>query len=519
MRNNKTILIFLLIVLLASFLRIYKINEESFGIDEGLSAFTAQKYDAFQTLNNVYLYGQLLPGHYPGISDLPVYPVTLYYWTRLFSINETSLRLYSALFGILTFFFVFLLARDLFGKKNAVISSLFFSINLILISYSQEARPYSLVLFFGASSSYFLIKSLQSQKNYYGGGYIISTILGLYTHFLYELLLLAQIAYIIFELMIIRSYSITSIFNQLLHGKKSFIRKIFGIFIILLLLSSPLVLRTFRKGNSEQWRDKPTLDITAREVMGFATWVYPSESLRDKIKNFAIYDFTLFEYLFVLSVILTVLLAYFFVFFCIITKIKKCKLKVFLRKERNTIYLLNLFLFPSIFSFLLSVTTPIPIFGPINYVIYSIPPFLILLSEGLLSLKPKYFKFFISLFILVNIFPIYAYYSNVDKQQWRELSLYLKGKNIGNDTVITSLYSGEVTLRYYYGDYKTIVGVKNLSEFKGMVKGKDNFWLILSFWKYQDPNGLIQKYAQENYELVDYKHFFDIDAYHYKKKN
>lgn len=516
--KKKIFLALLLIILLASFLRIYKISEESFGIDEGLSALTAKKYDAFQTLRNVYLYGQILPGHYPGISDLPLHPVTLYYWTRLFSISETSLRLYSALFGISAIFFVFLIARDLFGRKNAVISSFLFSINLTLIAYSQEVRLYSLVMFLGTASSYFLLKSLQSQKNSYWTGYIIFTLLGLYTHFLYELLLIAQITYIIFDLVMVRGYTINLIFNKLLKGNRNTIRKTFCVFLIIALLSSPLILRTFRGGNAEQWRGKPTLDITARSIIGFATWIYPTESLRYKIKNFLIYEFTFSEYLLVLSVVFTVILSYTFVFITITLKLKKHKLKDFFKKEKSAIYLLNLFLFPSLFSFFLSVATPIPVFGPVHYVLYSIPPFIILLSEGLLSFRPRYFKLFISLFVLVNVIPLHAYYSNVDKAQWRELSGYLKDKKVGNEPVVTSIYSGEVTLRYYYGDYENIVGVKNLNEFKEMVKGKDNFWLALSLWGYYDPEGLIQKYANENYELTESKHFFDIDAYHYRKK-
>ena len=63
-----------------------------------------------------------------------------------------------------------------------------------------------------------------------------------------------------------------------------------------------------------------------------------------------------------------------------------------------------------------------------------------------------------------------------------------------------------------------IKGVKNVEEVSKLVKDQDSLWLILSFWKYGDPKGLIQDYINQHYYVVESKKFFDIDVYHYRKK-
>ena len=115
--------------------------------------------------------------------------------------------------------------------------------------------------------------------------------------------------------------------------------------------------------------------------------------------------------------------------------------------------------------------------------------------------------------------PLYAYYTNVDKQQWRDASEYLKGKANEKEPIIISIYSGEVSFRYYFGEHPNIHGFKRLdNELKEAIKNKDSLWLILTFWKYHDPEGTIKKYIDEDYEVIESKKFFDIDIYRYKKK-
>jgi 4-amino-4-deoxy-L-arabinose transferase-like glycosyltransferase len=74
-------------------------------------------------------------------------------WVRLFGDSETALRSVSALAGIATIPVAYALAREL-GQRQWVARSaaLLVALNPMLVWYSQEARPYSLLAFFGALS-------------------------------------------------------------------------------------------------------------------------------------------------------------------------------------------------------------------------------------------------------------------------------------------------------------------------------------------------------------------------------
>src|SRR3989344_8694683 len=121
--EKKTIGLLLLIIILGTFLRIYAIGSESFWIDEGATALTMERYGGGDILKNIYTKGQILPEYYKGVSDLPVYYYTLSYWTKLFRTSEASLRMFSAVFGIAEIIFVFVVAKELMGRKNALLSS------------------------------------------------------------------------------------------------------------------------------------------------------------------------------------------------------------------------------------------------------------------------------------------------------------------------------------------------------------------------------------------------------------
>ena len=521
--NKKYLLVILLIIVLGSFLRIYNIGDESFWIDEGSVVMSLRYYNGIEILKNTYFQGNVLPDYYTGTTDLPVYYYTLYYWAKLFSTSEVSLRMYSALFGILSIIFVFFITKELFGKKNAMLSSFLFSLSIPAIVLSQQARGYNIHLFLSLVSTYFLIKSIKGNKNYYWGMYIVSTLIGLYTYMLFEFVLIFHMLYLIFYLTIIKGYSIKSIINNLF--KKGIIRKLFHVFLIIALISSPLIARNFKSQDisgslPESWTTKPSLEKAVEIFMKFSTWIYPSVELRDKIKNRLFFELNLPDLMLVLSVVLTAILSYSMILSMIYSKLMKSKLKNFVFEEKGIIFTLAWFAIPVILVLILAFFTSINLFEHFPHLIHSLPPFVILLSKSMLNIKPKYFRIFLIFFIIINILPLHAYYSNVDQQQWREVAEYMKNKVEDDEAILISIYSGEPIFRYYYGEHDNIYGVKKLDEdLINLLKSNERIWLILSFWKYNDPEGLIQGYVNENYELVKSKNFFDIEVYHYQRSS
>ena len=513
--DKKTIGLLLLIIILGTFLRIYAIGSESFWIDEGATALTMERYEGGGILKNIYTKGQILPEYYKGVSDLPVYYYTLSYWTKLFRTSETSLRMFSAVFGIAAIIFVFVVAKELMGRKNALLSSFLFAVSLPAIELSQEARPYSIYLFFGAASTYYFIRLLKDNRWITSGLYVFFTILGLYTHYLFELLLVFQGAYALFHISYMEK-SLKGVKGSFV-AKGSPISRVAAVFLIIAILASPLVPRTFREANLEPWWGPPTMESFTKFFVRFSTWLYPSEEARSKIKSGALQEIGVGEMSTLLSVILTAMLSYALAGYGLFVKARNSKGN-FLKEEKGSVFLAGWFFVPIAIGSGASIIMSTNIFSSSNYFAYVIPPLVILIAEGMLSLKPIYRTVIFAVFLVALVLPLHAYYANVNKQEWREAAMYVKEQAKSDEPILFSIYSGEVVFRYYHGDNDNFHGIRNIEEVRERTQGKERIWLLLSFWKYYDPNGAIQNYITDNYQLISRKDFFDIVVYHYQKK-
>ena len=465
--NKKTIFVLLLIIALASLLRTYKIGTESFWIDEGADAVAVTKYDGIGILKNVYYHGQILPEYYSETSDLPVYYFTLAYWGKLFSASEVSLRLYSALFGILTLVFVFLTAKKLFSRKSALLASFLFALSIPAIEFSQEARLYSMYMFFGTASMYYLLSAIKTGGDRNWTLYALFTLLGLYTHYLFGILVLFQILWLLFDAILKWDYKIIS--------------RILAVYIIIGIISLPLVPGLFRSGNIEPWWPNPTIAGTVKIFFNFAAWIYPTEKGSIGIKSLNFHGMSPSDGLLVLSAAMLAILSYALILAFFYSKFSKQS-----KNKISIIFLMGWFVFPIAFGLAVSLFTPVKIFGSLRYVLYCLPPFIMLLSESIMNLK-KYSKALVIVFVLLSSIPLYSYYLNVNNQQWRETSIYLKNKLSNEEPVIINIASGQVVLQYYYGFDDNIHGIRDTDDAKKFIGDKNSFWLVLSSWRYYDP--------------------------------
>lgn len=143
--------------------------------------------------------GTLSYAQYPwGNWNAPLYWILLHYWIKIFGISEFSLRLPSAVFSFLSVIIVFILGKELFDKKTGIIASFFMGLSPFHLWYAQEARDYSMVLFFGLLSSWLLYKSLKVNKKNLWLFFVLASIVGFYTNYFYIFLFLAQFLYTIF---------------------------------------------------------------------------------------------------------------------------------------------------------------------------------------------------------------------------------------------------------------------------------------------------------------------------------
>lgn len=122
------------IVLLATALRLHGIGVESFWYDESWSAWLIDGTPK-DTIDRL-----AAEDAHP-----PLYYLLLSGWSKLAGTNESGLRTFSALLGVLSVMWLYRLVRRLVSEPAADAASLLLAISPFHVYFSQEARSYALV--------------------------------------------------------------------------------------------------------------------------------------------------------------------------------------------------------------------------------------------------------------------------------------------------------------------------------------------------------------------------------------
>ncbi len=186
----------LLLILLLSFaLRLYQLGAQSLWYDEAVSLFISQK-----SISD-------LIAHTAGDIHPPLYYLLLHFWLAVAGTSEFSVAYFSLFFGVLLVALGFRLARDWFGVNVGLLAAFLITVSSFNLWYSQEVRMYTLVGCIGLLSLLLLtwlwdrgfqISVLrQAQDDNFrfqigAAGYVLTVVLGLYTHYYFALLWLFQ---------------------------------------------------------------------------------------------------------------------------------------------------------------------------------------------------------------------------------------------------------------------------------------------------------------------------------------
>ncbi|MDZ7336667.1 MAG: glycosyltransferase family 39 protein, partial [candidate division KSB1 bacterium] len=161
------------LLILSSLLRIYRLDHQSYWTDE-IITIKAAKQSAAQLL------------FHPTITNNapPLYFLMSHFLLQLNQRNaELMLRLPSALFGILSVALFYLVVRKLLGKRMGFMASMLMALSPFHIWYSQEARPYALLLFLSLLSLWLFQELISKPQNQWlKAGFIGSAALTFYCH-------------------------------------------------------------------------------------------------------------------------------------------------------------------------------------------------------------------------------------------------------------------------------------------------------------------------------------------------
>lgn len=149
---------------------------QSFWRDEAFSYFLSKK----SIFEIVYLTAKDF--------NPPFYYFILHYWMKIFGGSEIAMRSLSLIFFWATLYVAFLFLNGIFKYKlnKSFLYLILFIINPLLLNYAFEARMYTMLAFFATLSYYSFLKKDSKL-------YLLSSILGLYTHYFMIFVIISQI--------------------------------------------------------------------------------------------------------------------------------------------------------------------------------------------------------------------------------------------------------------------------------------------------------------------------------------
>jgi hypothetical protein len=187
--SKKSIIIFSIFILIGVFLRTYQLNFESYWLDEMISYWVADPNISF----NETLIRRDEVAQAPILFDL-----ILRKYLAFFSYEPEYGRHVPLFFGVLSIPFLGILSHQI-SKNNSFLLTVFLaSINVYLISYSQEVRPYSLIFFLSIINLIFYYKIVSENKKIFKkiiffNLFIIFSVLTLSSHPFTFIILFSQI--------------------------------------------------------------------------------------------------------------------------------------------------------------------------------------------------------------------------------------------------------------------------------------------------------------------------------------
>jgi mannosyltransferase len=116
-------------------------------------------------------------------SNPPLYYVLGWGWAKAFGTGEVGLRSLSALFGAATVPVGYLIGRQLVSRRAGLVLAALIAVNPMLIWYSQEARSYALLVFFGALALFFFVRALDTRRGRDFAFWALASALALCSHY------------------------------------------------------------------------------------------------------------------------------------------------------------------------------------------------------------------------------------------------------------------------------------------------------------------------------------------------
>lgn len=482
---NQNNLILISIILVGSFLRFYGIGYEDFWLDEARTVwFGSKNYDLITAIKRIS-------------TDLqgPLYFIFIHFWLYFVDVTEISMRIPSAIFGILSIFFIYKLATYLFNKNIGLYSALILTFSHVHFYHSQEARTYSFSVLLTILSYYYLVRFINNKKVYDALLYIFFTTSLIYSHYYTVFIIFAQNLFFLI------------IYKQRL--KNLSIKYWIKLNSIILLLLIPAAI-FFLKYQVHRQRLQRGDEFSSKIILDILTYISGNEIL-----------VILLSFLAILTL------------FGISNYFDSKNLKEI---KSNVILLLTWFVIPIVIPVLIALLYKPTFF--VKYFLTCSVALYILAAIGIDKFKNKIIKIIILFpIIFYGISLIFNSYEYSEKPRWKDLAAEIDNKYENGDLIIVypsfsanvlNYYSksGYLPKKYKYSRKNYVINQMKIDQ-KGYnfsdyelkkILSKDRIWLVLT--KSDKKSEELKNELLKNYNLQSLNKFTDsgyAEAYLYIK--
>lgn len=219
MRFQRILLVAIIFFAFGIFFRFGGLGSMMYSHDEAYTSLRAAGYTGSEAIDNIWdgkintrddVRYFLSPSESKDVFDTlsvvarsepqlsPLYFIFAHYWMRLIGSTPAAMRGLSAFFSLFAIPAMYWLGLELFNsKKIALISAALISLSPFSILLAQDARPYSLWASVTLLSSAAFLTAIRKNTIFNWGIYTLSIIIGIYSHLMFALVIIAQGLYLI----------------------------------------------------------------------------------------------------------------------------------------------------------------------------------------------------------------------------------------------------------------------------------------------------------------------------------
>jgi 4-amino-4-deoxy-L-arabinose transferase-like glycosyltransferase len=492
----------LLIVLMAFALRLYRLGAPAIWWDESLSVYRATR-DLAAILSNVILIQNVVT--YDTLPQL--YFVLLHFCVNAFGASEFGLRFFSVIASVAAVPLLYALARRWLSILAARVAALLAALSPFYVYYSQEARPYALLLFASLLAVYALTRAFGIERGRYATGatpqtnaepakifgrwlfaYILAAAASLHTH--YYALFLFPFHAILIALLISPMRAPRAWLSVLLPA----IPLALGAFLIPQITAS-------MAGNANTGPSFVPLDIILRDLLNsFSVGVTADAA------QVAFIDAALLA-LFAIGVVFA-----------------DSKFRIPNSEFRIPLFLLAYFLIPLLGLYIASYVRPL--YQNSRHLIALSPPFYLGVAAGIAALAqrrmlrvlalPALGVFLIGAASSLNNWHFDPRYGKDDHRAWAE---HLRERVRADDALILNSPHTEELFRYYADDIVPVTTLpilradgiaspeKDLAAVRETYRRYARVWYLSMHAPFDDPQGRIEKMLNDEGILLDQSDF------------